>query len=136
MKLIKPIVMALGILFGLNIANAAVAEDVNLSGGFQNIEQRTSGNWRIETRGDATFVVLSEDFKARSAPDLKIFLSKLPAGDVDDDNATDGVFIAALKSHKGAQEFQLPAGVNVADFQSFVIHCEKYSKFWAAGQLR
>ncbi len=137
MSILKPFAVMLGLIIGVAAADAANAQDATIAtGGFTNVDMKTTGTWSFETRADGVYAVLAADFKARKAPDLKIFLSKLPASDVDGDNATDGVFVAALTSHKGAQAFKLPAGVDLASFQSIVIHCQQYSKFWAAGNIR
>lgn len=141
MTIFKSFAVMLGLIIGVAAADAASAQSnapaaIVASGGFTNVDMRTSGTWSLETRAGGVYAVLAADFKARKAPDLKIFLSRLPAADVDGDNATDGVFVAELKSHKGAQAYKLPAGIDLASFKSFVIHCQQYSKFWAAGDIR
>ncbi len=135
MTFIKSLMVMLGIIIGTAAADAAYAQDQVAGGSFSNIAMKTSGSWSLETRADGVYAVLSDDFKTRKAPDLKIFLHTSAAGDVGNDNAADGVFVAELKSHKGAQAYKLPAGLDLASFRSFVIHCEQYSKFWAAGTI-
>lgn len=140
MTIFKSFAVMLGLIIGVATADSAIAQsnsaaETVASGGFTNVDMRTSGTWSLETRADGVYAVLASNFKARKAPDLKIFLSKLPAANVDGDNATDGVFVAELKSHKGAQAYKLPAGIDLASFKSFVIHCQQYSKFWAAGDI-
>lgn len=137
MTILKFFAVILGLIIGVAGADSVSAQPATVAtGGFTNVDMRTSGTWSLATRADGVYAVLAADFKARKAPDLKIFLSKLPASDVDGDNATDGVFVAELKSHKGAQAYKLPAGIDLATFQSIVIHCQQYSKFWAAGDIR
>ena len=133
--LLKPFVVMLGIIIGTAAADAVYAADTVASGGFSNVAMKTKGTWAIETRDDGVYVILSADFKTRKAPDLKIFLDTQKASNVDDDNAADGLFVAELKSAKGGQEYKLPAGVDLSAYKSFVIHCEQYSKFWAAGDI-
>jgi len=96
----------------------------------------TSGTWKIVKNGDDHFVVLDSRFKTRSAPDLKLFLSKSSSSKLTGSNATDNaVRIAKLTSNSGAQRYKLPAGVAPEDFKTLVIHCERYSKLWSAGTL-
>ncbi|MBO6505165.1 MAG: DM13 domain-containing protein [Kordiimonadaceae bacterium] len=133
--ILKPFVVMLGIIIGTAAADTAFAADTVATGGFSNVAMKTKGTWTLETRADGVYAVLSEDFKARKAPDLKIFLHTAAAGSVDDDNAGEGLFIAELTSHKGAQEYKLPEGLDLSAYKSFVIHCERYSKFWAAGNI-
>ena len=97
---------------------------------------KVSGSWSIVEKDGATFVVLSDDFKTRGAPDLKIFLSPQSASSAKGNNATSGsVLISALSSNKGGQMYQIPANVDVSAYSSILIHCEAYSKLWAAADL-
>lgn len=136
-----------GAALSLSIApQALAAEDVHdamaekaaadFSGEWTKKSFKSSGAWSIYTDGDKTFVKLSADFRTRNAPDLKIFLSPLPASKTNGRNATKGsVLIAPLSSNAGEQVYEIPAGVNLADFKSILIHCEQYSKLWSAADL-
>lgn len=134
--LLKPFVVMLGIIIGTAAADTAFAADTVATGGFSNIAMKTKGTWTLETREDGVYAVLSEDFRARKAPDLKIFLHTAAASEVGDENAANGLFVAELTSHKGGQEYKLPEGIDLSSFKSFVIHCEQYTKFWAAGDIK
>jgi len=119
---------------GLLSATATVSAQAH-AGAFSNVNMKTSGGFSIETRADGAYLVLSDDFKTKSAPDLKIYLSTLPAGDVNKKNATKDVLLAELRSRKGAQEYKIPAGIDLSTIKSVVIYCKEYSVFWAAGDL-
>lgn len=107
------------------------------SGGFKNQEYKVKGTWSIETRADGAYLVISDDFKTRRAPDLKFFLSKNNYDQVTGDNATQGaVLVSALSSTKGAQSYKIPKDVSLADYQSLVLHCEQYGKLWASTPLK
>lgn len=106
------------------------------SGEFQKKKYRIKGAWAIEARADGDYIVLSEDFKTKSGPDLKIFLSPKTVSDVTGTTAVDGsVLVSVLNTNKGAQEYRIPDGVNLADFQSVLIHCEAFSVLWGGGDL-
>ena len=121
---------------GLALATVGGQTYAAPSGSFVEQNKRTSGTWSIETRADGQYVVLSDDFKTKRAPDLKIFLSPRQPDQLTGSNATTGsTFVAELTSNKGGQAYKLPAGVNLDDFASVLIHCEQYSVFWAAGSL-
>lgn len=95
------------------------------------------GTWKIVRDGGKTWVVLDQAFNTKSAPDLKIFLSPNPAAGLDNRNATQGSqLVAELSSNRGAQRYEVPAGVDLQRFRSILIHCEKYTKLWAAADLR
>ncbi len=117
------------------MASPAAAERL-ASGGFSNQAQRIAGGWSIEREADGVYLVLSEDFRTRSAPDLKFFLHTLPAAQITAQNATRGVFVADLPRARGAQRIRLPANVNPASYRSLVLHCEQYTVLWGAGDLR
>lgn len=117
------------------LASPAAAERL-AAGGFLNQAQRITGSWSIEREADGVYLVLSSDFRTRSAPDLKFFLHTLPASQVTAQNATRGVLVGDLESARGAQPIRLPANIDPAQFRSLVLHCEQYAVLWGAGDLR
>lgn len=103
---------------------------------WQSQEFKVKGEWTIESRSDGDYLVLSEEFKTRNAPDLKFFVTPAGYETVTGKNATNGArLIAKLNSNKGAQEYKIPADVNLADYNSLILHCEQYSKLWASTPL-
>lgn len=97
---------------------------------------KVSGTWSIVKKDGKTYVKLSSDFRTRNAPDLKIFLSPLAASATNGGNATEGsVLVAPLTSNSGEQVYEIPDGVDIANFKSMLIHCEQYSKLWSAADL-
>ncbi|MEL6112824.1 MAG: DM13 domain-containing protein [Pseudomonadota bacterium] len=97
---------------------------------------RVSGDWSIYEKDGQTFIELSDDFKTKNAPDLKIFLSPKSVDSVNGRNATEGsVLIAPLTSNKGGQVYLVPSSVDINDYASILIHCEAYSKLWSAASL-
>ena len=96
----------------------------------------SAGTWRIVERDGAYFVSLDADFRTRRAPDLKLFLSPGDAAGLTNETAVNGsLFIAALSSNRGAQEYRLPDDVDLSDFRSIIIHCEAFTKLWSAADL-
>lgn len=94
------------------------------------------GSWSIVERNGSHVLTLDENFKTRSAPDLKIFLSRAPLSSLKGSNATNqSILVSALQSNRGAQEYVLPAGIDISQFQSLIIHCEAYSKLWGGAAL-
>jgi len=97
---------------------------------------RIKGSWSLVNRDDKSFIVFSDDFKTKNGPDLKIFLSPTSADDVKGKNAIDGSLnIGVLKSNKGAQEYEIPAGTDLSQFSTVLVHCEAYSILWGGGSL-
>lgn len=95
-----------------------------------------NGSWSIVEKNGANVLVLGPSFKTKSAPDLKIFLSTNQLSELNGRNATNGsVLISPLKSNKGAQEYVIPANIDISQYQSLIIHCEAYSKLWGGSAL-
>ena len=118
-------------------AQAAASETVLYSGTWTKKSFSAAGAWTIFEEDGSVFVRLSDDFKTRKAPDLKIFLSPLPASETSGANATDGSFLVAeLTSNRGGQTYALPEGFATDNYQSILIHCEAFSKLWSAADLR
>lgn len=115
---------------------AETASETLYSGVWKKKTSKSTGNWSIVKDGGRTFVKLSDDFKTRNAPDLKLFLSPLSAAEANGKNATEGaVLVAPLSSNAGAQTYEIPAGINLAANKSILIHCEAYAKLWSAANL-
>lgn len=97
---------------------------------------KIKGDWSIVQEGGKTLIRFSDDFKTKSGPDLKVFLSPQTLDGVTGDTALEGaVTLGVLKSNKGTQDYVLPKGVSLANFNSVLIHCEAYSVLWGGGRL-
>lgn len=97
------------------------------------------GDWKIVQTGARLFVVLSENFKAKKAPDLKIFLSKLPLDDINGKNATskgEPLLVGKLTNYKGSARYEIPGSPELAQYKSLIVHCEEYNKFWGGSSLQ
>lgn len=98
-----------------------------------------SGSWEIVERDNGDrMLVLGNDFRARSGPDLKIFFSTLPLNRINDQNAgnrTYAVRIGELKSPRGKQNYKLPASLDLSVYRTWVVHCEAYAHLWDGAEL-
>ena len=117
-------------------AQAEAAATVTVSGDFIKKQKSIKGSWEVIQRGDQTVIKFSDDFRAKRGPDLKVFLSPQTVSDVSGKTATNGsVLLGELTSTKGGQEYIVPAGVNINDFGSVLVHCEEFSVLWGGGDL-
>lgn len=97
---------------------------------------KIEGTAKIVEQDGATHLVLSEDFKTKSGPDLKVYLTKKPIASLtSEDVATDSTKIGVLRSNKGAQTYILPTDLNLSDYESVVIHCEAFTVLWGGFDL-
>lgn len=121
------------LIFGFLAVGVASAET---AGGFTNKEYSIKGGWSVETMGDQNIIKFTGDFKTKKGPDLKVFLSPRLIESVSGADATqEAVLVSKLKSNKGEQVYVLPEGIDLADFQSILIHCEAYSVLWGGANL-
>ena len=117
-------------------AQAEIAATTAISGDFVKKQKSIRGSWEVVQRGDQTVIVFADNFKAKNGPDLKVFLSPKTVSSVNGKTATDGsVLLGKLTSTRGTQEYVVPAGVDLADFESVLVHCEAYSVLWGGGDL-
>jgi len=94
------------------------------------------GTWTLVKRDDKTTIRFSDDFKTKNGPDLKVFLSPKSAAEVNGKNAVEGAIqLGVLKNNKGAQVYEIPAGTDLSQFSTLLVHCEAYSVLWGGGSL-
>ena len=115
----------------MNFAHAGITGQ----GAWVSKQYEVNGAWQIEKRNGQTVIKFSDDFSTRSGPDLKLFLSKNDISGVTGSNASGGVMISKLKNVNGYQEYIVPGNVNIDDFASLVILCEKFSVLWGGANL-
>jgi Electron transfer DM13. len=97
---------------------------------------KIKGSWSLIQRDGKNIVKFSDDFKTKNGPDLKVFLSPTPAQSVNGKNAVQGsINLGVLKTNKGGQEYEIPAGTDLSKFSTVLVHCEAYSVLWGGGSL-
>ncbi len=130
-------------LFLLTVCSITLSfgQDITYSGEFDADSFFTTfeGSWEIVSSENGSTLVFKDDFEAKKAPDLKIFLSSIPFNDINAKNAADPdatVLISLLKKYKGRMEFSIPSTVDLSEFKSLIVHCEKYTKLWGGSSLQ
>ena len=119
-------------------AQSTIAQQAaySTSGEFVRKSKKLKGSWSVVERDGKSFIVFADDFRAANGPDLKIFLSPKSVADATGKNAVDGSLnIGELKKTKGTQEYEVPAGVDLSQYGSVLVHCEAYSVLWGGGDL-
>ena len=94
------------------------------------------GSAKVEMVEGQAQLVFSDDFKTKNGPDLKVYLSTLPidsltAATVDESS----IRLSVLKSNKGAQSYNIPADIDLNEYQSVIIHCQAYTVLWGGFDL-
>ena len=123
------------------VSGAMAQTETVFEGEFERESRWTTfeGGWKIVKNGNSYTVELQDDFEAKKAPDLKIFLSKASLDKISGKNAVkigEPVLVAKLNKYKGKASYNIPAGINPADFATIIIHCEEYSKLWGGAPLK
>ncbi len=105
------------------------------SGKFERIGYMTDGSAALEEKDGKTYVVFSEDFSTPNGPDLVVYLTK-NMGETTREDVRGGVQLAELKSIKGKQVYEIPAGVDAAQYTSVTIHCRAFNVPWSYAPLK
>jgi hypothetical protein len=96
-------------------------------GTFRSIAHTTSGKATVGPVAGGGHAVYIEDLATDNGPDVKVYLSTVPA---DGDAATfarDGLLLADLKGNVGNQSYAIPAGTDLGKYRSVVLWCERFS---------
>lgn len=113
----------------------ALAQEM-ASGRWTAYNQDVTGTWRVERSGGAAVVVLSNDFQTRKGPDLTLYLSELPAGQLSNDDIGKAFVVGALKSPVGGQRFDIAAGTDLSGYNSILIYSPTFEVLWATASLK
>ena len=97
------------------------------SGEFRSLEHHSSGVAKLLRLADGSVYLRFEDLDTSNGPDLRVYLTELPASD--DWHGWDQgryVDLGALKGNVGSQNYLVPAEVEVEGFRSAVIWCRRF----------
>ena len=86
-----------------------------------------SGTARIVESGGTTFVRY-ENFKTINGPDLYVYLAT-------DLGATEFVDLGRLRATEGNVNYEVPAGVDVADYRYVLVWCKAFSILFNSADL-
>jgi hypothetical protein len=105
-------------------------------GGFTSLEHATTGTALVLELEDGTRFLRLEDLETSNGPDLRVVLTDQPLSD-DWDVWDDGelVDLGALKGNIGNSNYEIPANVDLADLETAVIWCRRFSVGFAVAPL-
>jgi len=115
---------------GPNVVEPTAPVDVTpvATGQFRDADSshRGSGTATIYELEDGSRILRFEGFDVTNGPDLHVYL--VPAENAGDEVSVDGyVDLGELKGNIGDQNYEIPADVDVSQFQSVVIWCEPFA---------
>jgi hypothetical protein len=97
------------------------------AGRFLSLEHDTSGRVKILRLGDGRTFLRFEDLSTSNGPDLRVYLSEVPAGDDWYAYGERFVDLGALKGNLGNQNYVIPANVDLSGYKSAVIWCRRFA---------
>jgi hypothetical protein len=122
---------------GLAIASRLKAVTKVLStGAFVKAEQPTQGSIRIISEGGKTYLEIADNFKtSEQGPDLYVILYRTANPPISDIKEKDYTIVGKLRKFSGAQKYEIPANVNIKDFNSAAIWCRKFNATFGYAKL-
>ncbi len=95
-----------------------------------------SGTANLYALPDDSHVLRFEDFRTTNGPDLVVYLARHPSPASASD-VTDGGFLSLgdLKGNVGSQNYPIPAGTDLSEFNSVVIWCELFGVLFSPAAL-
>lgn len=108
-------------------------------GGFVSHEHETSGTATVIENPDGSRVLAIENLSTTNGPDVHVWLS---ASDVVP--GVDGWFVAGgapfidlgpIKGNQGDQVYEIPEGIDLAEYRSVALWCVQFSVSFGAAQL-
>lgn len=80
-------------------------------------------------------VLRFENFESTNGPDLHVFLSKETPTTTFAGLGEDSIDLGALKGNVGNQNYDIPADVNLEEYQSIVIYCVPFGVVFSSAAL-
>ena len=77
---------------------------------------------------DGTEYLRLENFKSTNGPDLYVYLAT-------DENASDYVDLGRLKGNVGNQNYEIPKGVDLSEYNKILIWCKSFSVLFGSAEL-
>jgi hypothetical protein len=93
-----------------------------------------SGTATIYQQGEEQ-VLRFEAFTVTNGPDLHVILTKHPAPASRSDVGEDYIDLGSLKGNQGNQNYEIPAGTDLSQYQSVVIYCVPFHVVFATATL-
>ena len=106
-----------------------------LAGDFVGRLHRTEGQALVLNDGSAQRFLRFEGFRTDNGPDLVVWLSAIPATAIAGNFGGDFVFLGELKGNVGAQNYEIPAAVDLGRYSTVVIWCRRFNVPFGAADL-
>ena len=96
------------------------------SGLFRSLEHATTGTAVVLRLPDGRLFLRLERLSTSNGPDVRVYLSRVPAGGDRHAYRTEFIDLGPLKGNRGSQNYAIPAGTDLPAFKSAVIWCRRF----------
>jgi hypothetical protein len=111
-------------------------ESVLAEGVFHSVAHESEGVAAVHQLANGNRLLRLTRFKTSNGPALHVYLVAVKdANDSRTVKDADTVDLGVLKGNKGDQNFELPAGVDLAKYQAVTIWCQRFSVNFATAPL-
>lgn len=114
---------------------APPAPVVLASGRFRSYEHETTGTASLVRLSDGRIITRLSDFETSNGPDVRVWLSGARADDADSARQDKYLDLGALKGNVGNQNYPVPTGVDLSDYQSVIIWCRRFTVAFGAAPV-
>jgi hypothetical protein len=105
------------------------------SGGFRSLEHHTTGSAHLIRLSDGSVIVRLEKLDTSNGPDVRVYLSSIPADRGMHAYGEGFIDLGALKGNRGNQNYGVPANTDLSAFRSVVIWCRRFTVGFAVAPL-
>lgn len=96
-------------------------------GSFRSLEHATSGKASIVRLEDGRKFLRFENLATSNGPDLRVYLSEVPASDDWYAYGERFIDLGPLKGNLGSQNYLLPGGTDLSRYESAVVWCRRFT---------
>ena len=106
---------------------ASAASNQVASGQFHSGAHETKGTATVFQLGDGKKTLRLTNFATSNGPDVHVYLVASDAKDNDTVTKSEYVDLGSLKGNIGDQNYELPAGADLAKYRAVTIWCKRFS---------
>ena len=127
--------------FGVNFGQAALAAPLSMpvklaEGSFRGVAHETRGVASVYKLPDGKQVLRFSGFETSNGPDVHVYL--VAAADAKDDATVKNagfIDLGSIKGNIGDQNYDLPAGVDLAKYRAVTVWCKRFGVNFATAPL-
>lgn len=106
------------------------------TGKFHGKVHKTEGRATVYQEADGKPVLRLKGFKTSNGPDVHVVLVAANAGDAKSlKSDTERIELGKLKGNEGDQNYEIPAGTDLAKFDAVLIYCERFNAVFGVAPL-